>query len=172
MRTLPDGYASKDGFNALERELGIGTVDSAQIVVEGDVAASAVQDGVERLRSELARDRAFRSPEVETAPDGRLALVEAMVAGDSRDERSVQAIERLRSELVPRALGDADVAVYVTGETAEIVDYRELMDRWLPIVFAFVLGFSFILLTVAFRSIVVPARRSCSTCSRSARPMG
>ena len=108
--------------------------------------------------SELARDRAFRSPEVETAPDGRLALVEAMVAGDSRDERSVQAIERLRSELVPRALGDADVAVYVTGETAEIVDYRELMDRWLPIVFAFVLGFSFILLTVAFRSIVVPAK--------------
>ena len=37
VRTLPDGYASKDGFNALERELGVGTVDSAQIVVEGDV---------------------------------------------------------------------------------------------------------------------------------------
>ena len=158
VRTLPDGYASKDGFNALERELGIGTVDSAQIVVEGAVSTPAVQDGVERLRSELARDRAFRNPEVQTAPDGRLALVEALVAGDSRDERAVQAVERLRSELVPRALGDADVAVYVTGETAEIVDYRELMERWLPIVFAFVLGFSFILLTVAFRSIVVPAK--------------
>ena len=51
-----------------------------------------------------------------------------------------------------------DVSVYVTGETAEIVDYRELMERWLPIVFAFVLGFSFVLLTVAFRSIVVPAK--------------
>ena len=55
MRTLPDGYASKDGFNALERELGIGTVDSAQIVVEGDVGAPAVQVGVARLRDGLAR---------------------------------------------------------------------------------------------------------------------
>ena len=46
----------------------------------------------------------------------------------------------------------------MTGETAEIVDYRELMESWLPIVFVFVLGLSFILLTVAFRSIVVAAK--------------
>ena len=46
----------------------------------------------------------------------------------------------------------------MTGETAEIVDYNELMSTWLPIVFAFVLGLSFILLTVAFRSIVVPVK--------------
>jgi RND superfamily putative drug exporter len=32
------------------------------------------------------------------------------------------------------------------------------MEGWLPIVFAFVLGFSFVLLTVAFRSVVVPAK--------------
>ena len=158
VRTIPDGYASKDGFNALERELGVGTVDSAQIVVVGDVAAPPVRRGIDRLRAELAADTAFRNPSLETAPDGQLAVVEALVAGDSRDERSVQAIERLRSELVPRALDGTGVTVYVTGETAEIVDYRELMQHWLPIVFAFVLGFSFILLTVAFRSIVVPAK--------------
>ena len=45
----------------------------------------------------------------------------------------------------------------VTGETAEALDYRELTDSWLPIVFVFVLGLSFVLLTVAFRSIVLPA---------------
>ncbi|NUT54491.1 MAG: MMPL family transporter, partial [Thermoleophilia bacterium] len=158
VRTLPDGYAAKDGFNALERELGVGTVDSAQVVAEGDVASAAVRDGIERLRAELAGDGAFRDPEVDTAPDGRLAVVEALVAGDSRDERAVQAIERLRAEVVPRTLGQTGVDAYVTGETAEIVDYRELMQRWLPIVFAFVLGLSFLLLTVAFRSIVVPAK--------------
>ena len=42
-------------------------------------------------------------------------------------------------------------------ETAEVLDYRALTDRWLPIVFAFVLGLSFVLLTVAFRSIVLAA---------------
>ena len=43
----------------------------------------------------------------------------------------------------------------VTGETAEVIDYRELTDPWLPIVFVFVLALSFVLLTVAFRSVVL-----------------
>ena len=155
VRTIPDGYASKDGFSALERELGVGTVDSVEVVVEGDVESASVREGLQGLRRQLGEDPAFRNPQLETAPDGQLAVVEALVAGDSRDERAVQAVERLRAELVPAELGSAGVDVYVTGETAEIVDYRELMESWLPIVFAFVLGFSFILLTVAFRSIVV-----------------
>ena len=103
VRTIPDGYASKDGFNALERELGVGTVDTAQIVVVGDVAAPPVRRGstgsapsspaTTRSGTRSSRRRRTR----------RLAVVEALVAGDSRDERSVQAIERLRSELVPRS---------------------------------------------------------------------
>ncbi len=43
----------------------------------------------------------------------------------------------------------------MTGETAESVDYFALVERWLPIVFTFVLGLSFVLLTLAFRSVVV-----------------
>ena len=46
----------------------------------------------------------------------------------------------------------------VGGETSRDIDYFDTMDFWLPIVFAFVLGFSFVLLTVAFRSIVVAAK--------------
>jgi len=158
VRTIPDGYASKDGFNALQRELGVGTVDSAEIVVEGDVSAPRVRQGIERLRDELANDPGFRSPEITYGPNRDLAVVEALVVGDSRDEQAVQSIERLRQEVVPAALGGTGVTTYVTGETAEIVDYREVMKRWLPIVFVFVLGLSFILLTLAFRSIVVPAK--------------
>ena len=158
VRTIPDGYPSKDGFNALERELGVGTVDSADIVVVGDTNAPTVRAGIEKLRGTLASDQAFRSPEVTIGPNNEVAVVEALVAGDSRDEASVRAIERLRAEVVPAALGGTGVKTYVTGETAEIVDYREMLAAWLPIVFLFVLGLSFILLTVAFRSIVVPAK--------------
>jgi RND superfamily putative drug exporter len=157
VRTLPDGYASKDGFNAFEREFGVGTVDTALVAVEGELDP-ATRNGLERLSELMGADPGFREPAVTVAPDGRLALVEAQVRGDSRDETAVQAIERLRGELVPLALPVTSAEVYVTGETAEIVDYRELMKSWLPIVFVFVLGLSFVLLTVAFRSIVVPAK--------------
>jgi RND superfamily putative drug exporter len=158
VRTIPDGYASKDGFLALEREFGVGTVDAAQVVVEGDVDNAAAQVAIDTLLVSLANDPAFRAPEVATSPDGNLALVEAQVVGDSRDEAAVQAVERLRAEVVPKAMDGTDLNVFVTGETAEILDYNELMADWLPIVFLFVLGLSFVLLTVAFRSIVVPVK--------------
>lgn len=62
VRTIPDGYMSKDGFNALERELGVGTVDSVEIVVEGDVAATAVRQGIQQLRGELTTDALVATP--------------------------------------------------------------------------------------------------------------
>ena len=158
VRTVPDGYPSKDGFLALEREFGVGTVDSVEIVVAGDADAAPVKSGVERLRAALAEDLAFRDPDLIVGPNRDITIVEALVGGDSRDEAAVQAIERLRADVVPAALGDSGARTYVTGETAEIVDYRELMADWLPLVFVFVLGFSFVLLTIAFRSIVVAAK--------------
>jgi RND superfamily putative drug exporter len=45
----------------------------------------------------------------------------------------------------------------VGGDTAEELDYHDTVDFWLPVVLVFVLGLSFLLLTLAFRSIVVPA---------------
>jgi RND superfamily putative drug exporter len=86
-----------------------------------------------------------------------VAKVEALVAGDSRDERALTAVQRLRSDVAPSVFAGLDAKVLVTGETAEVIDYRKLTDRWLPIVFAFVLALSFVLLTVAFRTIVLPA---------------
>jgi uncharacterized membrane protein YdfJ with MMPL/SSD domain len=66
-------------------------------------------------------------------------------------------VQRLRSDVAPSVFAGLDAKVLVTGETAEVIDYRKLTDRWLPIVFAFVLALSFVLLTVAFRTIVLPA---------------
>jgi RND superfamily putative drug exporter len=45
----------------------------------------------------------------------------------------------------------------VGGDTADNVDFIDAMNAWLPIVFVFVLGLSFVLLTLVFRSIVVAA---------------
>ena len=64
-------------------------------------------------------------------------------------------MERLRSDLVPAALTGTDLTGYVGGATAENIDYTDLINKWLPIVLAFVLGVSLILLTVLFRSLVL-----------------
>jgi RND superfamily putative drug exporter len=158
LRTLPDDYPSKQGFLALEQSFGVATVNSLQIVVDGDVArGSAGRAAAERVRRRVERTGLFRDSRVTYHADERLAVVEAQPLGDSSDDRIVEAVRELRSD-VPQAVGAADVRVLVTGETAENVDYFALTERWLPIVFAFVLGFSFLLLTLAFRSVVVAAK--------------
>jgi RND superfamily putative drug exporter len=158
VRSLPDGVPSKEGFLALEQEFGVGTSDSMQVVVEGDVAAPTVRTAIRRFTRRLRANPLFREPEVDTSPDRRLAVVEALVVGDSRDRRAIEAVERVRSEDVPAAFGAVPASVFVTGETAEEIDYRELTDRWLPRILVFVLALSFVLLTIAFRSIVLPLK--------------
>jgi RND superfamily putative drug exporter len=60
--------------------------------------------------------------------------------------------------VIPRAFAGVDAGMLVTGDTAEELDYHETVDSWVVPVFVFVLGLSFVLLTIAFRSIVVPPK--------------
>jgi RND superfamily putative drug exporter len=157
VRDLPDRFAAKQGFSLLEREYGVGTVDSVEVVVDGDVGSADVGRRIERVAEALRGDATFRDPQVSTSPDGELAHVEALIVGDSRDERALQAVQRLRNDVLPQIFEGSDADVLVTGDTAEVIDYRALTDLWLPIVFVFVLALSFVLLTVAFRSLVLAA---------------
>ena len=149
IRTLPDRFESKQGFNALESEFGVGTTDTLEVVVDGDVDAPETRTGIEQLIAEMRNDRRLRQVDAEYYPDQRLAVVEAVPVGDSRDDQALAVVRELREQEIPGA------HVLVTGETAESIDYYALTDRWLPILIAFVLALSFVLLTFAFRSIVV-----------------
>ena len=152
IRTLPDRFASKQGFNALEESFGIGTTDSVEVVVDGDVADPGTRAEIEQIADDMRANDAFRQVETEFHDEERLAVIEALPIGDSRDDRALDSVRALREEEIPGA------RVLVTGETAESIDYYALTDRWLPILLAVVLTLSFILLTVAFRSIVVAAK--------------
>ena len=157
VRELPNRFHAKRGFTMLEQEFGVGTPDSVQVVVGGDVRSALLRPAIAELVRRIGAEGAFLQPVVSTSPDGRVANVEALVAGDSRDERALTAVQGLRTKLVPEVFAGRDATVYVTGETAEVLDYRTLTDRWLPIVFVFVLGLSFVLLTVALGTIVLAA---------------
>jgi putative drug exporter of the RND superfamily len=155
IRSFPHDAPSRLGFAALEEEFGIGTVDTVIVAVEADREDPAIRTAVRGLAAELDSSPSFHDAEIEVAPDGRLAVVEAFVVGDSRDNRSLEAVERLRERDVPALFDGVEATVYVTGETAEVIDYNDLMDTWLPRIILFVLSLSFVLLTVAFRSIVL-----------------
>jgi putative drug exporter of the RND superfamily len=155
--TLPDRFESKQGFVLLNEEFPAQTVDPVRIVIDGDAESPQVQSGIQRLEAELAARPIFAKPTEETSPGGDLTVITVPVVGDPLSEEAVEAVRELRSDVIPAAFSGTDAQGYVGGTTAEEIDYFDVMDRWLPIVFVFVLGLSFLLLTVAFRSVVVPA---------------
>jgi RND superfamily putative drug exporter len=157
LSTLPDRFPSKQGFDALNRDFPGTGVDPAQIVIQGDVASAPVKTAIAELTRSLADQDAFGRSTQTTAGNGGAILISVPVAGDADGTAATGAIRHLRTDLIPEAFGDVEATVLVGGATAESVDYFDIVGSWLPIVFAFVLGLSFILLTIAFRSIVIPA---------------
>jgi uncharacterized membrane protein YdfJ with MMPL/SSD domain len=154
--TLPDRFESKQGFRLLNEEFPGQTTDPVEIVVDGDADSPRVRQGIERLETALGRDGLFGQPTEEVNEAGDTMRLTIPIAGDPISEEAIEAVRDLRSDVIPRAFAGVPAEVLVTGDTAEEIDYYDVMSFWLLPVFAFVLGLSFVLLTVAFRSIVVP----------------
>jgi RND superfamily putative drug exporter len=153
--TLPDDLPSKKAFGVLATEFSGGVTQPVQIVVSG--AVDELSDEVEELQGLLASDGGFGPSAVETN-ESDLTLISAPVVGDASGEAATAAVERIRQEYAPQVFGDTEAEVLVGGLTAFNKDFFDVTDTYTPIVFAFVLGLSFLLLMVVFRSIVVPIK--------------
>jgi RND superfamily putative drug exporter len=139
--TLPDDLASKRGYEALQRDFPTAGTDPVLIVTETETGANALQ--VERIA--LGRDPRFGESEISRM--NGVSVLRAPVRGDEVGDEVVAAVREVR-ERVPDD-------VYVGGTTSENIDYFDAVTDPAPLVFAFVLGLTLILLTVAFRSVAV-----------------
>ncbi len=155
--TLPDRLESKQGYEALARDFPQTSSSPALIAVEGKVNSPPVRAGIARLRHELADDPVFGASDLRVTPSGDTAAIGVQVGGDRTGPTALAAVRHLRSVEIPQAFKGTDAHVVVGGDTADNVDFIDAMNAWLPIVFVFVLGLSFVLLTLVFRSIVIAA---------------
>ena len=155
--TLPDRFPSKQGLLALETSFPAATTEPAQVVIDGQVHTPQVRAAIERLQRDLDGRSQFGPATLKENDAGDLAVLSVPVGADAQSTAAYAAVRQLRQELVPAAFAGVDAQVLVTGDTAENLDYLAIIGRWLPLVFVFVLGLSFVLLVLAFRTIVVPA---------------
>jgi uncharacterized membrane protein YdfJ with MMPL/SSD domain len=161
--TLPDDLATKQGYDALRANFPDASAEPARIIIHD---ADGIDDNaLTRFQSELTDrldgEQGFGALVVaRTAEDDTLVELTVPVGTDALSVAAVERVRDLRDTYVPAALDAIDSGdrpnVLVTGETALQIDYFDVMSDWLPIVIAFVLGFSFLILLVVFRSITVP----------------
>jgi uncharacterized membrane protein YdfJ with MMPL/SSD domain len=155
--TLPNRLEAKKGLIALQQSFPAASAQPAEVVVDAPPTSPQVLAAVGRLRQELARDPRFGRVQVARYPAQNLTVANVGIGADTLSDQAVKAVRDLRSQIIPSAFGDVNANVFVGGDTAENVDFFDVMKTWLPIVLVFVLGLSFLLLTVAFRSVVIAA---------------
>ncbi|MGZ5299591.1 MAG: MMPL family transporter [Actinomycetota bacterium] len=156
---LPD-VPAKAAFLTLEREFAGGLTDPAVILITGDVSTSQAQGAISVLQTAIGQDAAF-SPQtqVETSVDGSAVKVSAFFKGETQNDSAIAAIRDLRSRVIPAAMaGVPDIEVFVGGNSAIFTDFLSQTDAYQWIVLAFVLGLSFLLLMVVFRSLILPIK--------------
>jgi RND superfamily putative drug exporter len=158
--TLPDEFESKQAFLTLQRKFAGGVTDPARIVITGDVQSPTAQEAIGRLQEAIADNVGFASEtQVTESPDGSAIVMDAYFKTDPSTETAFQGIRDLRGEIVPAAFAGVNgVEVFVGGNTAFFTDFLDIASEYQWVVLAFVLGLSFVLLTVVFRSIVVPVK--------------
>ena len=152
--SLPNSFVSKQGFLALQRSFPQLTTDPVRIVVNG-VSSPQARAGVQRVASALASNPHFGTPAVQRA--GEVVMLTAPVRGDPRANGTTAAVRKLRANIVRPAFAGTGATPYVGGLTAREIEYFDASINPAPYVLTFVLGLTFLLLTIAFRSIVIAA---------------
>lgn len=153
--SLPDG-PRKAAYELLVNNFPAGMLAPVQIVVNGKETA-ALDAGIAKLQAEMAATGDFATAATVSWDQAKdLALIEAPLKVDPNSQAGYSVISTLRTSTIPHSFAGSTVPVYVTGQTALNADSTHLVSRLTPIVLAFVLGLTFILLMVVFRSIVVP----------------
>ncbi|MFF0428802.1 MMPL family transporter [Streptomyces sp. NPDC004520] len=130
-----------------------------QVVVRADADRADEVAGALRALAEraAAEDPAIGgTPVLRTSADHRTTLLELAVPRSVNSPEARASLERLRTDLVPGALGALDgTEVAVTGEVARYADYPDHQKRKLPLIVGALLLVTFVMTVWAFRSVVL-----------------
>jgi RND superfamily putative drug exporter len=126
-----------------------------QIVAETDSGAERRVMG--SLATDIAAaDGVARATMVPTPPEGGVSVIEAVPTTSPQDEATDELINRLRDDVIPPAVAGTGVEPLVGGQTAVFKDFASGITAKLPMFIGVIVGLGFLLLLVAFRSLVVP----------------
>jgi RND superfamily putative drug exporter len=157
--SFPDSIDGVQAINLMNEKWPQGSTLQLQVVVT-KANEQATKDAIDRLSDELlARDGLSGPVEIQPSQDGSVALVSYVMSGGQNDIANRQIVRDVRTDVVPRIFGGLPgVEALVTGDAAYTADVVGFYENGMPQVFLFVLGFSFLLLLVAFHSIVIPIK--------------
>jgi RND superfamily putative drug exporter len=170
---LPTDATAQQSYHQMAHGFGFGSngpvlvaVDLSKQPAKADPSATGQSAGqlatdprLQALRTDVAKTDGVASV---TQPlvngPGTAAVYTVQSASAPSDPATADLVHRLRDDTIPAGTKGTDMTADVGGITAGYIDLADAISRKLPIVIAIVLALSFVLLLLAFRSVVVPLK--------------
>ena len=157
----PPSLTTRQAYDLLSAGFGPGFNGPLIIAAEltGPAAGGRGSTAVAALEARVstAPDVASVTPAVfDASRDAALIVVYPKTSPQATETASL--VTELRRQVIPATTAGTGVTAYVGGETASGVDSAAYLSSRLPWVVALVVGLGFLLLMVAFRSVLIPLK--------------
>ena len=152
---LPRSIPIMRSYDALTAAFPAQGASHSLVLAAADVRAPRVQSQVASLERQLRADPDFAlraKPAVEISRDHTVETIDLAYPGASDGVAATRGLRDLRHTLIPPTVGRAAEA-HVTGDAAGSHDFNALVSARLPIVIAFVLALTLLLMLASFRSL-------------------
>jgi putative drug exporter of the RND superfamily len=158
--TQPKNQTARRAYDLLAEGFGPGFNGPIPIVVDVNDDPQAPQrifDGVRGLEGVASVG------EPQFNDKKTVAIVFVTPSSAPQDEATDQLVNRLRGEVVPAATQGGDAVAYVSGLTAAFKDIADRIMNRLPYFLLYIIGVTFLVLAMAFRSIVISLTAAITT---------
>ena len=153
--TLPETRTERRAYDLVAEGFGPGI--NGPLVIAVDISQDPTV--VEPLVDAIAADEGIATvapPELNA--EAGVATLVAFPTTAPQDDVTLATIKRLRAEVFPPVLDESPARAHVGGQTASWADIGDKVTDRLPLFIAAVILLSFLLLTLVFRSILVPLK--------------
>jgi len=152
----PASYHSRRAFDLLKEGFGPGFNGPLTIVGDFSKGGSSEIDAISQALAATPGVVQVTPPRWNAAHDTAVIIVYPSTG--QQDPATSALVNHIRKVVLPSVIGGGPARVLVAGQTAAAVDIGNRISSRLPLLFVGVIGLSFILLTMVFRSVVVAVK--------------
>jgi putative drug exporter of the RND superfamily len=158
LSALPKSTTARQNFDSLTKGFGPGVNGPLLIASEFKTAKEAkeVLPALEKQVGGAPDVLAVSEPTLDKA--ATVAVFTVVSKSAPWADETVTLVEGLRDTTIPQALRETHAAAYVGGQTAGYIDLATQIADKLPLMIAIVVALSFVVLLLAFRSLLVPVK--------------
>jgi RND superfamily putative drug exporter len=153
-QTDPKSTTTYKGYELVANAFGPGFNSTVTLVIHGPTAEATAQKVAEAIKDVPNVDPS--SVFVPPAPSNDIALVVLKTESSPQDVRSDRLVTNLRNNVLPPLYANTGDHVYVYGEAAVYRDFAYVLSNKMPLFIGAVVLLSFLLLMLAFRSVLIP----------------